>query len=115
MNKKFLLKTNSRAEAEQALAASGHESFLVRVSKGALVLSTTQDGVSYHIKITHSPSGYRLQGMSREDFGELEGLVDCYRSNPITDNPRITLGKACKKIKEADIAGKYLPEGIKSF
>ncbi len=94
----------SRVKAEQALAGSVRDCFLVRVSKGSLVLSLAAQEVGnsfLHIKIKYSPSGYSLQGMPQEKFEELQDLVAFYSREAISNNPEIMLGKACERTKES--------------
>ena len=84
----------SREKAEQALAASGCDSFLIRQSQGALVLSLMQHGELHHIKIEYGPGWYRLGGASHQTFRELQELVSHYRSNDISDKLS-SLGSIC--------------------
>lgn len=88
----------TRDEAEQALTALGYDCFLVRESRGALVLSLVHHVQMCHIIIEYDQSGYRLLGALLEPFEELQDLITWYRTNPISDDPPIILGLSCMKI-----------------
>ncbi len=94
----------SRDEAEQALATSGRDCFLVRASQGALILSLIHHGILHHIKIKHGCSGYHeLESSSSQYlFIELEDLVSYYGRHDIKEL-KTTLGAACVK----KTAGRY--------
>ena len=85
----------SREKAEQALAASGCDCFLIRQSQGALVLSLIQHGELHHIKIEYRPVGYKLEGNFHHSFSELQELVSYYCNNPISDKFS-SLGSICE-------------------
>lgn len=92
----------SRARAEQALAPSKYDCFLIRQSRnGDLVLSLKYNAHICHIKIEYGPgepSGrYRLYGATHEVFSSIQDLVSHYRRTPISANPLIMLGLACPK------------------
>ena len=107
-NRGSLLKNNdedwyheelTRVEAEQALAASGCDCFLIREREGDLVLSLTHHGQVHHVAINYGPSWYELEGGSAQDrFTELDDLVSYYHRKPIRGDLKITLGLACEKI-----------------
>ena len=78
----------SRVEAEQALAASGNDCFLIRESGKSLVLSLIHHGQVHHVNIQYGPDWYKLESSSAPKFIELENLVSYYR---VSD----ALGVAC--------------------
>ena len=76
----------TRTEAEQALRAAGHDCFLVRESKGALVLSFTHKGELYHIKIESETGCYKMNLPSvYVKFTELEQMLSYDQSKIISD------------------------------
>ena len=90
----------SRAKAEQALAPSTYDCFLVRQSRnGDLVLSLKYNAHICHIKIEYGPGQptgrYRLYGSTHEVFTSIQDLVSYYRRMPISVDPLIMLGLAC--------------------
>lgn len=87
----------TRVEAEHTLTVSGRNCFLIRESRGVLILSLVHRRQLYHIKIEYGPGWYKLQGSSHKCFQELQDLVNCYHKTPISDNPKISLGIACEK------------------
>ena len=88
----------TREKAEQALAASGCDCFLIRQSQGALVLSLIQHGELHHIKIEYRPGGYELEdGSAQCRFLELEDLVSYYSAYAIGRDLNIRLTKACER------------------
>ena len=88
----------TREKAEQALAASGCDCFLIRQSQGALVLSLIQHGEPHHIKIEYGPGWYKLEGAeSHQTFRELQELVSHYCRNPISDDFDTLGPAACKQ------------------
>ena len=89
----------TRDEAEQALAASDCDCFLIRESEGGLVLSLTHHGQVHHVAIKYGPDWYELEGGSAQDrFTELDDLVSYYHRKHIRGDLKITLGLACGKI-----------------
>ena len=93
----------TRVEAEQALAASDCDCFLIRESEGGLVLSLTHHGKVHHVAIKYGPGWYELEGGSAQDrFAELDDLVSYYHRKPIRGDLKITLGLACEMTKSAE-------------
>ena len=89
----------TRVEAEQALAASDCDCFLIRESEGGLVLSLTHHRQVHHVAIKYGPDWYELEGGSAQDrFTELDDLVSYYHRKPIRGDLKITLGLAYEKI-----------------
>ena len=87
----------TRDGAEQALRASGCDCFLVRESKGALVLSVVYHQHISHIKIEYGASWYKLDLDSvQENFAELDELLSYYHSHTISDKLKVKLGEVCK-------------------
>ena len=85
----------TRVEAEQALAASDCDCFLIRESEGGLVLSLTHHGEVNHVAIKYGPGWYGLErGSAQHRFTELDDLVSYYCSY---NNIRFTL-ESCQKI-----------------
>jgi hypothetical protein len=85
-------------EAEQALKASGCDCFLIRQSRGVLVLSLVHGGEFHHIAILSRPGWYELEnGTAQYSFPELEELVDYYCSYPLTLDSDMKLGQICDK------------------
>lgn len=97
----------TRPKAELALTSSPCDCFLIRESKGALVLSVINNRVIHHIKIDIEPNRYRLQGLHDENFTDLKRLVAHYTRYPVSLNPRIFLGAACEKIGTENTTGDY--------
>ena len=88
----------TRAEAEQSLRGFGCDCFLIRESKGALVLSLACSGKFCHIKIYYGPGWYKLDLDSEsKSFIELEKLLTYYRNHPVSDKINVKLGEVCKK------------------
>ena len=85
----------TREKAEEALAASGCDCFLVRQRQGALVLSLIQHGELHHINIKSGPGWYELDE-HYQAFSQLQELVDHYRTNLIS-NEISNLGIAYKR------------------
>ena len=86
----------TRAEAEQALRAAGRDCFLIRESKGALVLSFTNEREFYHIKIEYGIGWFKLNTVSVR-FTSLDNMLSYYHSHCISDNLKMTLGEVCTK------------------
>ena len=84
----------TKREAEQVLAQSGGNCFLIRESKRYLVLSLSQDGETHHFGIQYGPGWYKLNE-GKEKFIELQELVGYYHDNPIIGGK--TLNVACQK------------------
>ena len=84
-------------QAEEILRASGSNCFLIRESKGNLVLSLIQPGVIYHTVIKRGPGWYSLS--SEKSFSDLNELVSYYHKNPIIteSGETLKLGAACRK------------------
>ena len=88
----------TRVEAEQALKVSGNDCFLVRESKGALVISLTHKRVFFHVKIHYEPQQYKLDLETvNKSFPELDDLLSYYQSNAISERSKVTLGEVCVK------------------
>ena len=92
----------TRVEAEHALGTSDCDCFLVRESKGNLVLSLVRQSQICHIRIERFPGGYRLQGYRGDAFRDLQDLVAYHSVTPISDDPRIVLGLTCPKTDTAE-------------
>ena len=94
----------TRAEAEQALRAAGHDSFLIRESKGAMVLSLLSGNKLCHIRIKYGPGSYMLEAESvKRSFSQLKELIAYYRDHSISERLAVKLGKVCKKKKRIDL------------
>ena len=88
----------TRVEAEQALAASDCDCFLIRESEGGLVLSLTHHGQVHHVAVKYGPGWYELEGGSAQDrFTELGDLVSYYHGNTISESLQVTLGQSCQR------------------
>ena len=87
----------TRDQAEEALRASGSNYFLIRESKGSLVLSLIHHGDIYHIVIKHEPGWYSLSSV--KNFSDLNELVSYYQNNAIIteSGEALTLEAACSK------------------
>ena len=88
----------TRDQAEEALRASGSNCFLIRESKGSLVLSTILQGQIYHYVIKRGPGRYSLSS-SVKNFSDLNELVSYYHNNAIVteSGEALTLGAVCRK------------------
>ena len=85
-------------QANHVLTVSQRDCFLVRVDRGALVLSLCHRGQLHHIKIKYGPGWYELEsGSAQYSFTELEELVSHYSETVISDDLKFTLGAACEK------------------
>jgi hypothetical protein len=94
----------SEEEAEQALKASDCDCFLIRQSRGVLVLSLIHGGQFHHITILSRPGWYELEnGTAQYSFPEVEELVDYYYSYPITLDSDMKLGQTCRKKKGGEL------------
>ena len=88
----------TRVEAEQALAASDCDCFLIRESEGGLVLSLTHHGQVHHVAVKYGPGWYKLEGGSAQlRFTELKYLVSYYHGNTISESLQATLGQSCQR------------------
>ena len=87
----------TRDQAEEALRASGSNCFLIRESKGNLVLSLIHHGDIYHMVIKHGPGGYNLSSV--KSFSDLNKLVSYHHNNSIIteSGEALILGAACRK------------------
>ena len=86
----------TRVEAEQALAASDCDCFLLRESEGGLVLSLIHRGQVHHVALKYGLGWYELEGGSAQHkFTELVDLVSYYHENTISESLQITLGQSC--------------------
>ena len=86
-------------EAEQILAASNGDCFLIRKTRGALFMSLMHEGQIHHIKIKYGPGWYELEGGSAKYcFPDLEDLVTYYSRETISNNLNIKLGRVCTGI-----------------
>ena len=86
----------SRVEAEQVLAASGNNCFLIRESGKSLVLSLIHHGQVHHVNIQYGPGWYKLESSSAPKFIELERLVSYYKASHISDDIKVRLDVACE-------------------
>ncbi len=88
----------TREQAEKTLRDNGSDCFLIRESKGSLVLSLINNGRIQHIKITNKLGWYSLDGFA-ENFEELNELVDYVSTHMITvPIPCVIFaGEICKK------------------
>ena len=99
----------NRVEAEQALAASDCDCFLIRESEGGLVLSLTHHGQVHHVAIKYGPGWYELEGGSAQHrFTELEYLVSYYHGNTISESLQATLGQSCQRTNTHVSTGNWL-------
>ena len=87
----------TRDQAEETLRASGADCFLIRKSKGRLILSLIHHGEIYHAVIEHGPGWYSLS--SKKSFSDLNELVSYHLNHPIIteSGEALTLGAACRK------------------
>ena len=100
----------TRVEAEQALAASGCDCFLIRESEGGLVLSLTHHGQVHHVAVKYGPGWYELEGDSAQDrFTELVDLVSYYHGNTISESLQATLGQSCQRTDTHVSTGELYP------
>lgn len=91
-----------RVEAEQALASLRQDCFLIRESRGALVLSLSHQSSIHHIRIRYGPGWYELEkGSAQYSFTELDDLVLHYSNNMISVDLAAKLGLACEKQESA--------------
>ena len=91
----------SRVEAENALAASGQDCFMVRASEGALILSLVHHGQLHHVNIKYGPGWYELEiGSAQYSFTEMGDLVDHYCTNNI-GGLNFRIATACVKTQTA--------------
>ncbi len=89
----------SREEAEKNLRDSGSNCFLVRNSKGFIVLSQIQYQQIHHTRIECKPNCYKLGGISK-CFCSLKDLIKHFSTNSMFSNSTghaIFLEDACKK------------------
>ena len=97
-NKEWYHGELTRVEAEQALAASDCDCFLIRECEGGLVLSLTHHGKVHHVAVKYGPSWYELEGGSAQDrFTKLGDLVSYYHANTISESLQAKLGQSCQK------------------
>ena len=91
----------TKSEAEEVLRSSDDTNcFLIRKEHGEeLILSLLYEGQVYHMSIEYNPGqGFSLQGSNETNFYTLSELVMNYYTCGIGENPRMTLGNACKKV-----------------
>ena len=82
-------------QAEQALAASGDNCFLIRKAERSLFTSLMHEGQFHHIKIKYGPRWYELaSGSAKYSFVELDDLIAHY-SREMINGLNITLGRVC--------------------
>ncbi len=89
----------TREQAEMTLRDNGSDCFLIRESKGSLVLSLINHGEKHHVKIAYQLGWYSIDGLSKK-FKELNELVEYISTHNISPNPNsraIFLGEICKK------------------
>ena len=90
----------TRNQAEEALKASGSNCFLIRESKGSLVLSLIHHGDIYHMVIKRGPGWYSLSSVSSvEHFSDVNELTSYFHNNGVIteSGEALTLGAACRK------------------
>ena len=98
----------TRDQAEESLRASGSNCFLIRESKGSLVLSLLLHGQIHHLKIKHGPRWYSLEGRSSiERFSDLNELVS-YHCSVSASGEILTLKAASKTTHHSNCTGKSL-------
>ena len=101
----------TRDQAEVALRANGSNCFLIRESKGNLVLSLIHHGQLFHTVIECRSGWYSLKGKrSQGCFNNLSQLVSfcCNIGFSATDkSPVMKLGAICKKADD-DYIGTYI-------
>ena len=81
-NKEWYHGELTREQAEKTLRDNGSDCFLIRESKGSLVLSLIKQGETLHYKITHQLGWYTLSGSSQQ-FKKLNELVDYISTHSI--------------------------------
>ncbi len=81
----------TREQAEMTLRENGSDCFLVRESKGYLVLSVINHGETRHVRIPHQPGWYSIDGWPKK-FKELNELVEDF-----TTSGECISGEICKK------------------
>ncbi len=90
----------TREQAEMTLRDNGSDCFLIRESKGSLVLSLINHGETHHVKITNQFGWYSIGGWP-EEFKELNELVKYIITHDIiTLDPNshaISVREICKK------------------
>ncbi len=89
----------TREQAEMTLRDNGSDCFLIRESKGYLVLSLINHGETDHAKITNQLGWYSIDSWSKK-FKELNELVEYISTHNITPDTiscEIFLGEICKK------------------
>ncbi len=90
----------ARELAEKLLRGSKCNCFLVRESRGLLVLSLIENRRVYHFKIEHNLGWYKLQGSVTHSFNELNELIFYYSIHSLHPDSKITLSVACKKARK---------------
>ena len=98
----------TRDQAEEALRASGSNCFLIRESKGNLVLSLIHHGDIYHMVIKRGPGWYSLSSV--EHFSDVNEFVSHFHNNPIIiteSGEALTLGAACRKAGKVHSVSTY--------
>ncbi len=87
----------TRKQAEKTLRDNGSDCFLIRESKGSLVLSLINHGETQHYKIINQLGWYSLIGWSSK-FEELNELVEYISTHDITPDPNSQATfQICKK------------------
>ncbi len=90
----------TREQAEMTLRDNGSDCFLIRESKGSLVLPLINYVEAQHYKITHQLGWYSFTGWSKK-FKEMSELVEYISTHDITPittfRHAIFAGEICKK------------------
>ncbi len=89
----------TREQAEKTLRDNGSDCFLIRESKGSLVLSLINHGETHHGKITHQLGWYSIDGWSKKfkELSELVEYISTHNITPHTISREIFVGEICKK------------------
>ncbi len=88
----------TREQAEMTLRDNGSDCFLIRESKGSLVLSLINHQETQHYKITNQHGWHSIDGWSKK-FKELNELVKYFSTRDITtpDHNSQATFQICKK------------------
>ena len=86
----------SEEQANAALSMGNNNTFLVRQSSNALILSKRVNGWKSHDIIHRSPEGYRLEGKEKV-FKSVSELIEHYQKFPIKESGNQVLGSGIDK------------------
>ncbi len=87
----------TREQAEKTLRDNGSDCFLIRESKGSLVLSLINHGETHHGKITYQLGWYSSDGWPKKfkELSELVGYISTHIFNSTSDE--LFVAEICKK------------------